>query len=247
MATDQLKAILESIHNAALRAGRRPEDVTLVAATKTVPLERILPFLQAGIKNVGENRVQEALSKYASNCFSPSSPPVAGGGPIDPLPEAAGDDVIGVIRPTFHLIGPLQSNKAKKAVEFFDLIQTLDRWSLAEDLNRHAAAIGKVQDCLIEVKISNEPTKSGLAPEVLPELLSQVSSLPNIRVRGLMGIPPLSAAGDAARPYFQRLRRLLEDSRLEILSMGMSSDFEAAIEEGSTMVRLGTILFGSRQ
>ena len=146
-----------------------------------------------------------------------------------------------------HLIGPLQSNKAKKAVAFFDVIQSLDRWDLAEDLNRHAQAIGKVQDCLIEVKVSDEPSKSGVLPEAFPDFLSRVTTLPNLRTRGLMGIPSLSALGDAARPYFQRLQRLYQDSHLEILSMGMSSDFEVAIEEGSTMVRLGTILFGPRQ
>ena len=216
---DRLGSVVQRIEEASRRAGRDPKDITLIAVTKTVELERILPYLQAGIRHVGENRVQEALTKY---------------------------DVNKSIRPTFHLIGPLQSNKAKKAVAFFDMIQSLDRFDLAEDLQRHAAALGKIQDCLVEVKISDEPTKSGLVPEALPELLSQVSSLPNIRVRGLMGIPPLSAAGDAARPYFQKLRHLFVESKLEILSMGMSSDFETAIEEGSTMVRIGTALFGPR-
>ena len=178
--------------------------------------------------------------------------------------------------PTFHLIGPLQSNKTKKAVGFFDLIQTLDRWSLAEDLNRHAAALRKTQDCLVQVKISDEPSKSGLDPAALPEFLNQFKALPHLRIRGLMGIPPLAATGDAARPYFQRLRRLFEDTATEvsgfrsqvpgegssrpaletrnlklplpfdILSMGMSSDFEAAIAEGATMIRVGTALFGPR-
>jgi uncharacterized pyridoxal phosphate-containing UPF0001 family protein len=244
---DRLRWVEERIQRAAGAAGRDPKDITLVAVTKTVPLDRILPFLQAGIRHVGENRVQEALLKYTRNCFSPSSPPVVGGGSMDPLPEAAGDDVTGSIRQTFHLIGPLQSNKAKKAVAFFDMIQSLDRWDLAEDVDRHAGALGKVQDCLIEVKVSEEPNKSGLAPEMLPELLERLVSLRHLRIRGLMGIPPLSASGDAVRPYFQRLHRLFEESRLEILSMGMSSDFEAAIAEGSTMVRLGTVLFGSRQ
>lgn len=217
-----LGSVVERIEKASRRAGRGPKDITLVAVTKMVALERVLPFLQAGIRHIGENRVQEAMQKYAELKTQTSE------------------------MPKMHLIGPLQSNKAKKAVAFFDMIQSLDRLDLAEDLQRHAAALGKIQDCLIEVKISEEASKSGLAPEALPELLSRVSALPNLRVRGLMGIPPLTASGDAARPYFQRLRRLFETARLEILSMGMSSDFETAIEEGATMIRLGTVLFGSR-
>jgi pyridoxal phosphate enzyme (YggS family) len=220
--SDRLKSIADRIEQASRRSGRKAQEVTLVAVTKTVPLERILPVLQSGIRHVGENRVQEAHQKYA---------------------EFRAQDLE---KPIFHLIGPLQSNKAKKAVGFFDLIQSLDRWDLAEDLNRHAQTAGKVQECLIELKISEEPSKSGLLPEALPDFLSKLASLPQLRIRGLMGIPPLSATGDAARPYFQRLKRLQQDSHLEVLSMGMSSDFEAAIEEGSTMVRIGTALFGSR-
>ena len=218
-ATQRLENVRERIEKAAARAGCNPKSVTLLAVTKTVPLERVLPFLQAGIRHVGENRLQEALTKYSTEGFSP---------------------------PTFHLIGPLQSNKAKKAVAFFDVIQSLDRWELAEDLNRHAGELGKVLDCLIQVKISDEPTKSGLDPGALPELIVRVASLPHLKVRGIMGIPPLDATGEASRPYFGRLRKLFENTKLEILSMGMSSDFEVAIEEGSTMVRLGTALFGSR-
>jgi pyridoxal phosphate enzyme (YggS family) len=216
--------------------------------TKTVPLNRILPFLQAGIQHVGENRVQEALTKSSEL-------------------RAQNSEI------KLHLIGPLQSNKARKAVENFDVIQTLDRWELAEDLNRHAAALGKAQDCLVQVKISDEPSKSGIDPAALPEFLDKLTSLPHLRVRGLMGIPPLAAAGDAARPSFQRLKRLFDETAksvsgfrfqvpdtatletrnlklalpFDVLSMGMSSDFEAAIEEGSTMVRIGSALFGPRQ
>jgi len=219
---DCLEIVAQRIEKASRRAGRDPKDITLVAVTKMVALERVLPYIQAGIRHIGENRVQEAVQKYSELRTQSSE------------------------MPKMHLIGPLQSNKAKKAVAFFDMIQSLDRLDLAEDLQRHAAALGKIQDCLIEVKISEEASKSGLAPEALPELLSRISTLPNLRVRGLMGIPPIAASGDAARPYFQRLRRLFETSHLEVLSMGMSSDFETAIEEGATMVRLGTVLFGSR-
>jgi len=222
-ALDRLKVIQERIGKAADRAHRKSEEITLVAVTKNVPFDNVIPFINAGIHHFGENRVQEALSKYQN--------------PDGSKPAET----------TLHLIGPLQSNKAKKAVAFFDLIQSLDRWDLAEDVNRHAAALGKVQDCLIEVKVSEESTKSGLAPEAFPELLERLASLSNLRVRGVMGIPPASATGATARPYFLRLRRLFEASKLEILSMGMSSDFETAIEEGSTMVRIGTALFGPRE
>jgi pyridoxal phosphate enzyme (YggS family) len=228
-ARDRLASVLERIDKAAHRSGRKPDVVTLVAVTKTISLDCVQPFLDAGIKNIGENRVQEALMKYSM----PS--PFSGEGPGE-----------GSVRPVFHLIGPLQTNKAKKAVGFFDMIQSLDRLDLAQELNRHAEAIGKIQDCLVEVKISEEASKSGLDPVDLSHFLSMVRSFPHLRVRGLMGIPPLSAQGQAARPYFKRLRGHFEETQLEILSMGMSSDFEIAIEEGATMVRLGSILFGPR-
>jgi len=227
-ARDILSRLSERIETSAARAGRDPKAITLMAVTKTFPFERVLPFLEAGIRHVGENRVQEAAAKYS----------VEGG--------------TWKVKPAFHLIGPLQTNKAKKAVVFFDVIQSLDRWELAETLNRHAGDLGKVLDCLVQVKISDEPSKSGLDPAVLSEFIARATTLPHLKVRGLMGIPPLSAVGDEARPYFQRLRRLFEEtshvlpSTTPILSMGMSSDFEAAIEEGSTMIRLGMALFGTR-
>ncbi len=221
-ARDLLRRILERRAKAAERAGRDPKSVTLLAVTKTVPLERVLPFIEAGIHHIGENRLQEALTKYSG------------------LRTRDSESL------TMHLIGPLQSNKAKKAAGFFDVIQTLDRWELAEDLNRHAGELGKVLDCLVQIKISDEPTKSGLDSAALPEFISRVATLPHLKIRGLMGIPPLTATGDASRPYFARLRKLFENAKLNVLSMGMSSDFEIAIEEGSTLVRLGTALFGSR-
>jgi len=219
---ERLLKVEERMESAARRAGRDAKGIALVAVTKTVPLDRILPFLQAGIQHVGENRVQEALTKSS---------------------ELRGQNA----EIKLHLIGPLQSNKAKKAVENFDVIQTLDRWEIAQDLERHAGALGKTQDCLVQVKISDELSKSGLDPMALPEFIDKVIALPHLRIRGLMGIPPLTAVGDKARPYFSTLRTLFERSRLEILSMGMSSNFEAAIEEGSTMVRIGRALFGPRE
>lgn len=219
---ERLAIVQERLAKAAARAGRKASDITLVAVTKTVPWERLLPWAIAGQTQFGENKVQEALGKFLDT---------------DQRKKVAG---------TFHLIGPLQSNKAKKAVHFFDLIQSLDRLDLAKDLNRHADEAGKKIACLIEVKISPETSKSGLDPERLPEFLDQLGQFPHIEVKGLMGIPPFGAAGDKARPYFARLRMLFEKTKLSILSMGMSSDFETAIEEGATMIRLGTVLFGTR-
>ncbi len=230
-----LARVLERMDQAARRAGRSPNDVALVAVTKRVPFEKVLPYLQAGVRDIGENRVQEALEKCSEFRALSSQ------------------------RPKLHLIGPLQTNKAKKAVEFFDMVQSLDRWDLAEDLNRHVGGLGKILECLVQVKISDELTKSGLDPAALPEFLPRLRALPNLRIRGLMGIPPLRATGDAARPYFSQLRKLFEDvpsnvrrptsdlgprTSFDVLSMGMSSDFEIAIEEGSTMVRIGSALFG---
>jgi pyridoxal phosphate enzyme (YggS family) len=222
-AVDRLKRVLERMSAASRRSGRDPKAITLVVVTKTVPYEKVAPYLKAGVQDIGENRVQEALEKYAR------------------MREAR-----------FHLIGPLQTNKAKKAVEFFDVIQSLDRLELAQDLDRHARGAGKVQDCLVQIKISEEMTKSGLDPTALTDFLGKLREFSGLRIRGLMGIPPLEAQDDKARPYFQRLRRLFEDvssiprSTFNILSMGMSADFEAAIAEGSTMVRIGTALFGPR-
>jgi pyridoxal phosphate enzyme (YggS family) len=228
-AADRLGRILERIDAAARRSGRNPKDITLVAVTKTISLEKVLPYIQAGVHHIGENRVQEALIKYST--------------PSTFLGEGPGE---GPSRPSFHLIGQLQSNKAKKAVEFFDMVQSLDRLALADDLNRHAAEMKKVLPCLVEVKISSEETKSGLDPERLEELLNQLKTRTSLAIKGLMGIAPFAAGGESARPYFAKLRRLFEKTQLEILSMGMSSDFEAAIQEGSTMVRIGTALFGPR-
>jgi len=221
-ATERLGRILDRIDKAARRSGRKSQDITLVAVTKTIPFDAILPFLQAGVGHVGENRVQEALTKYSI-------------GPDE-----------GYKRPKLHLIGQLQSNKAKKAVAGFDMIQSLDRLSLAEDLNRQAQAAGKKLPCLIEVKISPEESKSGLDPEQLEDFVTRMKGMTSLDLQGLMGIAPQTRTPEEVRPFFRRLRGLFEKAKLSVLSMGMSSDFEVAIEEGSTMVRIGTALFGAR-
>jgi len=221
-AAERLGRVTERISQAARRSGRDPKHITLVAVTKTFPFENILPFLQSGVRHIGENRVQEALSKYQN-------------------PDGARRTAC-----TLHLVGQLQSNKARKAVGLFDMIQSLDRTELADDLNRHAQAAGKVMPCLVEVKISPEATKSGLDPEQLDDFLSQMKKRTSLSIQGLMGIAPVTKISDETRPFFRRLRQLFEKTKLEILSMGMSTDYEVAIEEGSTMVRLGTALFGAR-
>lgn len=218
----RLQAVLERIDRAARGAGRDPQDITLVAVTKTVSLDRVLPVIQAGIRNVGENRVQEALGKFA---------------------DASGARTTTA---TLHLIGPLQSNKAKKAVSLFDMVQSLDRLDLADDLNRHARAANKKLPCLVEVKISDEDSKSGVALDEVPGFIEALQSRPSLEIKGLMGIPPSNAVGEKARPYFATLRKLFDKLNLQVLSMGMSGDFEAAIAEGSTMVRIGSALFGAR-
>jgi len=211
---------------AALRAGRDPQSVELVAVSKTVEVARIQEGIEAGIQVLGENRVQEAERKIA----------------------ALGRLV------KWHLVGHLQSNKAKLAVSLFDFIHSLDSIHLAQALERHAEIQRKVMPVLIEVNLAQEESKSGVSPEELPDLIRSVSLLAHLQVQGLMAIPPFLEKGERIRPYFRRLRELAERvSAMQIqnvemrhLSMGMSQDFEIAIEEGATMVRIGTAIFGAR-
>jgi pyridoxal phosphate enzyme (YggS family) len=208
----------ERIARAAARAGRRREDITLVAVTKKFPAEAIGEAARLGVRHFGENYVQEFETKRAA------------------LAALAG------VR--FHLIGHLQANKARRAVELFDMIQTVDSARLAERLDQ--AAAGPV-DIMIEVKLSPEESKAGVSPEDLPRLVEAVAACPNLRLRGLMTMPPWSDEAEPSRPYFRRLRGLAEASGVAGLSMGMSHDFETAIEEGATLVRIGTALFGPRR
>jgi len=198
--------------------------VTVVAVTKGHPVERLREAAAAGLLDVGENRVQEALRKQEA---WPGAP----------------------VR--WHLIGHLQRNKAKLAVGRFALIHSLDSVRLADALEGAAAAAGVVQEVLVEVNVAREPQKSGAPPEEAPALVAHAARLPHLAVRGLMGLAPFGAPPDVQHQVFGELRRLrdaLATSSLDlaVLSMGMSADFEAAVEEGATMVRLGTILFGER-
>lgn len=219
---ENLQRVREELAEACVRAGRKPEDVALMAVSKMHPAEAILEAYAAGQRLFGENRVQEAQAK---------------------LPAIAG--LTGL---ELHLIGPLQNNKTTKAAEVFHAVDSIDELKTARRLNDAAAALGKTMPVLIEVKLSHEESKHGVATSGLAELLDGIASLGHVRAAGLMTVPPL--AGDP-RPYFAELRRLRDlhaatHPGLAQLSMGMSGDFQVAVEEGSTCVRVGTAIFGRR-
>jgi PLP dependent protein len=213
-----VERVRQAIARACGRAGRSPDDVLLVAVSKTVEAERIRLALAAGIAALGENRVQEAREKI----------------------EALGHPV------PWHLIGALQTNKAKDAARLFDWIHSVDRVELARELSRRAHALDRTLDILIQVNLGEEPQKAGVAPAELKALVDALAGLESLRLRGLMAIPPAVETPEAARPFFRRLRELRDAAGLEHLSMGMSGDFEVAIEEGATLVRVGTAIFGPR-
>lgn len=224
----QLLQIRKRIADAAEAAGRPPGAVRLVAVSKTVPADRVGQAIDAGVDILGENYIQEAGEKF----------------------QRLGD------RPVeWHFIGHLQSNKAKHAVRMFDLIHSVDSLKLAQALDRHAARIGKVQPVLLQVNTGGEDTKSGVTPDDAPGLAKEVGRLAHLSLRGLMTLPPFFDQPERVRPFFRSLRQLAERIRgmalpgvgMEELSMGMSGDFEAAIEEGATLVRIGTAIFGARQ
>jgi pyridoxal phosphate enzyme (YggS family) len=226
----QLKARLERVNNrireAAVRAGRAPEGVRLVAVSKTIPPQRIREAVGAGVFILGENYIQEARDKI----------------------EALEDHPV-----SWHFIGHLQSNKAKYAVRLFDLVHTVDSIKLARELDRQAAKRDKTQQVLLQVNISEETTKSGVSVEQVLPLARAVSGMDHLRLKGLMTMPPFFDQPDRARPYFAALRQLrdrllseLEAEALGELSMGMTGDFEVAVEEGATLVRIGTAIFGER-
>lgn len=212
---------------AACRGVNRPEsDVALMAVSKVHPVEMILEAYDAGQRLFGENRVQEFQQKSSH--------------------------LKGLADARFHLIGPLQSNKTNKAAELFDAIDAVDSLKIAQRLNVAASALRKKLPVLIEVKLSHEESKHGLAPEELPALLDVIGALESIEVVGLMTVPPWSEDPETARPYFRELRRLRDISQkthpyLTQLSMGMTNDFAVAIEEGSTCIRIGTAIFGKRK
>jgi PLP dependent protein len=214
-----LDAVQETIAAACRRAGRASGEVLLIAVTKTVDLERIQAAVAAGAVALGENRVQEAKEKVT-----------ALGRPVP-----------------WHLIGSLQTNKARDAVMLFDWIHSVDRMELARELDRRAHAAGRKVSGLLQVNLGDEPQKGGAAPGEVKALLDELRGLHHLEIRGLMAIPPQVPDAEAARPYFRRLRELRDATGLEHLSMGMSADYAVAIEEGATMVRVGTSIFGPRE
>ena len=223
--TDNLNRLHEQIAQACRLANRPETEVALMAVSKVHPVEAILEAYAVGHRLFGENRVQE---------FQEKSPR------IKALTDAK-----------FHLIGPLQSNKTTKAAELFDAIDAVDSLKIAQRLNTAASVLTKKLPVLIEIKLSHEESKHGLAPDELPSLLTAMEGLESIEAVGLMTVPPWSEDAETARPYFRDLRRLRDESitrfpQVTQLSMGMSNDFAVAIEEGSTCVRLGTAIFGRR-
>ena len=214
---DNVAEVRRRIAEACARSGRNVQDVTLVAVTKVFPAEYVTQAIAAGITDVGENRVQEARDKR-------------------PL-------VRGSAR--WHLIGHLQSNKAKDAVRLFDVIQTVDSLDLGQKIARAADAAGKRQAVLLQVNIGNEEQKSGADRAEVPSLVKALRGIDALDLRGLMASPPLGTP-EETRPYFRELRALRDGVGVEQLSMGMSEDFEVAVEEGATIVRVGRAIFGSR-
>jgi pyridoxal phosphate enzyme (YggS family) len=239
---ETLKTVLEKMNKAAIKAGRNSDNIELVAVSKTVELKRIVEAIQAGISILGENRVQEAKNKITElrTCLPDRQAC---------LPDRQAQ--ISDINLEWHLIGNLQKNKAKAAVQLFDLIHSLDSASLAEVLNNQSQRIGKRQRVLVQVKLLNELSKHGVLERNLMELLEKVSNMENLRLEGLMLMPPFFEDPEKARPYFRKLRQLADEASakgfpVNAISMGMSNDFEVAIEEGATMVRIGTAIFGER-
>jgi PLP dependent protein len=227
MIADNLQIVRQNICAAAERCGRDPKKIRLVAVTKTFPVTAMKEAMTSGQFLFGENYIQEAEEKYAEL-----------GGQVQ-----------------LHFIGHLQSNKAHIAARIFRMIETVDRLKLALTLNRHLLQSGRTMDILVQVNIGRDEKKSGVAPEDAEDLLQQIAALPALRIRGLMTMPPYSEEPESGRPYFRELRHLAEDFQNKSLfyddncvelSMGMSNDYPVAIEEGATLVRVGTAIFGHR-
>ena len=227
---ESVKNNLQSVRNriaaAARRVGRSPDEVTLVGISKVQPIEKVQAAVDAGLMQLGENRVQEAAGK---------------------IPHIAGDV-------HWRLVGHLQRNKAKKAVELFEMIESIDSERIAQEVSRRCVNLGKNMDILIEVNVGAEDAKAGVAPSQLTGLARLCASLQGITLKGIMVIPPFDPDPEKSRPYFREARRMFEELRdakidgadICHLSMGMSNDFEVAVEEGATIVRVGTAIFGPR-
>ena len=224
----RLESVMTRIKNAAASCKRPAESIRLVAVSKTMPVDVVKEAIDAGVTDLGENYIQEARDKFNALVTYPAS---------------------------WHFIGHLQSNKAKYAVRMFDLIHSVDSLKLAKELNKYAQKIDKVQSILIQINVAKEDTKSGIYAEDTLQLVNNISKLEHLCVKGLMTMPPYFNAPEKVRPFFKELRELRDQIRAEgipaismdELSMGMTGDFEAAIQEGATLVRIGTAIFGERQ
>lgn len=224
---ENLKAIRENIANAAVESGRKPEDITLLAATKTVPVEVINHSIALGVDHIGENRVQELMDKY---------------------------DSYDLKRSKLDFIGHLQVNKVKYLIGRVSMIQSVDSEKLAAEVSRLSFKKGLTTDILLEVNIGREENKSGVLPEMLPELIDKISQFPAVHIRGLMAIPPAGAPEAETRDYFLRMNQYFIDTQgkkmdnvsMDYLSMGMSADYAQAILAGANLVRVGTALYGPR-
>lgn len=221
---ENIEAIRGRIRSACERRGRAVEEITVVAVTKNTYPDKIAECVATGIRDIAENRVQEAEKKF-------------------PLIPGTGMSMV-----RKHLIGHLQTNKAKKAVELFDVIQSVDSEYLAEEISKQAGKVGKTQECYVELKVSEEDSKFGLDPAVLNDFMNHIRVFGNIRITGIMGMAPFFDNPEDARPYFKKLKKYFDDCReynpgIAQLSMGMSNDFEIAVEEGATVLRIGTAIF----
>jgi pyridoxal phosphate enzyme (YggS family) len=233
MIQDNVRAIRDRISSRCSHLGRDPDSVTVIAVSKERSVEEIRGALEAGIRDIGENRVQEALAKQ-KKFFSLRATTYE--------PRAI----------HWHMVGHLQTNKVKQAVSIFDLIHSVDSVKLAQEIDKEAAKINKIQDILIQVNTSFEETKSGIRPDELIPLFLEISRLNNISFKGLMTIAPMTDDTEKVRLYFRKLKQLLDglDAKREtqnakrILSMGMTDDYEVAVEEGATIVRIGRGVFG---
>lgn len=222
-----VRAIMQQVRDTALQAGRDPSEVQVMAVTKTVDPVLVNAAIGAGITLLGENKAQELCAKY----------------------DSYHKDGVQI-----HFIGHLQTNKVRQIVDKVSMVESVDSVKLAREIDRHCAAIGKVMDVLLEVNIGREENKTGIFPELLPALLEEAGKLEHIRVRGLMTIPPVCETEEEVLQYFSQMRQLFIDIKqkkydnisMEILSMGMSADYLAAVRCGSNIVRIGTAMFGQR-
>ncbi len=235
---ENLRRVRQRIEAAAQRAGRDPTEITLVAVTKGQPPAVVVAGYRLGVRHFGENRVHEALEKMPRVAELLASKQAGDAGP----PEI-----------TWHMIGHLQRRKARDAVQHFALIHSVDTVRLAREINKRCQAVGRVMPVLLEVNVSGEATKFGLRPEEVFAAVPQIIALPHVRVMGLMTMAPIVEEPEEARPYFRRLRELRDEladrfpeAQWRHLSMGMTDDFEPAVEEGATLVRIGRAIFGER-